>query len=93
MNTYDSENIPILPQFQALYIMPMPCFRAPKCPFFEDANVIKFLERYKNICKNHQNFIIEKICHLPLYDKMFTTRYVKSVISFWDQTGKRLSRS
>ena len=51
-NNPNTENTLTQPLFQALYIMPMPYRGAPGSPFFEKANVSKFLKRLKNMCDN-----------------------------------------
>ncbi len=41
------------------------------------------MDKYRNICKDYQISFMEKIYFLPWYCKIFTTRYIKSVICFW----------
>lgn len=94
--TPNTKNIPTVPQFQALYIMPMLYPGAPGCLFFEGTNITEFLERYKNICEDYQISLVEKIRRLPLYCKIFTARHVKSVIAFsgsdWTKITKELKK-
>ncbi len=60
----------------------MPYPGALGSPFFEEGNVSNILDRYENMCDNYQMSTSEKIRRLLWYCKMFTARYVRSVIGF-----------
>ena len=70
------------PQFQALYVTLMPYPGASNSPFFEGANVSKFLERFENMCNDYQMAASKKIRCLPWYCEMFTACHIRSVIGF-----------
>ncbi len=81
-NTPNSGSTSTSPQFQALYVTPIPYPGAPGSSFFERANIIKFLRRFENMCDDYRMSTSEKICRLPWYCKMFTARHVRSVTWF-----------
>ncbi len=81
-NTPNSERISTGPQFQALYVTPMLYLGAPGSLFFEGANISEFLERFENVFDDYQMSTSEKICCLPWYSRMFTSRHVRSVVGF-----------
>ncbi len=82
VNTPNSESISTGPQFQALYVTPMPYPGAPGSPFFEGANIIEFLERFENMRNDYRMSTSEKIRRLPWYCGMFTDRHVRLIIRF-----------
>lgn len=57
-------------------------FKVSNSHFFKKANITKILKKYKNIYKDYYIFFVEKIYYLFLYCKIFTTKYVKFMISF-----------
>ena len=81
-NTPNIKDTPTQPLFQALYITLMSYPGVPGSPFFDKANVSKFLKRFENMCDKHQMSTSEKIRRLPWYCEIFTARHVKLVISF-----------
>ena len=60
----------------------MPYPGAPGSPFFEGANISKFLERFENMCDDYRIAASEKIRRLPWYCEMFTARHIRFVIGF-----------
>ena len=71
-NTPNTKSTFTGPLFQILYITPMPYPGAPGSPFFKEANVSKFLERFENMCNDYRMSTSEKIRRLPWYYEMFT---------------------
>ena len=53
-NTPNTGSTPILPQFQTSYCALMLYPGALGSPFFERANVSKFLEMFENMCDDYQ---------------------------------------
>ena len=64
-NTPNTKDTPTQPLFQALYITLMPYLGAPGSPFYEGANVSKFLKRFENMFDDYQMSTLEKIRRLP----------------------------
>ena len=63
--------------FQA--IMPYP--GSPVALFFERSNIINFFDNYKWMCNNYWVDQQEKIKRLFWYCKLFTGKYIKTLIS------------
>lgn len=82
-NTPNSETTSTGPPFQAPYVKPMPYPGALGSPFFEGANVSKFLERFENIFDDCLVTASVKIRRLFWYCEMLTARHVRSVIGFF----------
>ena len=59
--TPNTEDTPTQPLFQAPYITLMPYLGAFGRPFFEKANISKFVEKFENMCDNYQMITPEKI--------------------------------
>ena len=72
--------IPLVLVIQMPYIIAMPYLGTLRIFFFEGANITNFLNWYKLMYTDFQVEEKEKIWRLPLYCKMFISKYIESVI-------------